>query len=87
MFKYLLLKAIFELSDVVIVERSKYDMSFKYFLGMAAGRLGKSARLGKARKVLVKIKWISITLMWSDASVVHSRRAATKKVPKAGAIP
>ncbi|KJB84488.1 transposase, partial [Paenibacillus sp. E194] len=35
MFIYLLLKAIFELSDVDIVERSKYDMSFKYFLGMA----------------------------------------------------
>ncbi|VBB07034.1 Hypothetical protein LUCI_2278, partial [Lucifera butyrica] len=32
MFKYLLLKTIFELSDVDIVERSKYDMSFKYFL-------------------------------------------------------
>ncbi|NRF91343.1 transposase, partial [Paenibacillus frigoriresistens] len=35
MFKYLLLKAIFDLSDVDIVERSRYDMSFKYFLGMA----------------------------------------------------
>jgi transposase len=35
MFKYLLLKAIFEMSDVDIVERSKYDMSFKYFLHMA----------------------------------------------------
>lgn len=35
MFKYLLLKSIFELSDVDIVERSKYDLSFKYFLGMA----------------------------------------------------
>jgi len=35
MFKYLLLKAICELSDVDIVERSKYDMSFKYFLGIA----------------------------------------------------
>lgn len=35
MFKYLLLKAIFELSDVDTVERSKYDLSFKYFLGMA----------------------------------------------------
>lgn len=34
MFKYLLLKSIFELSDVDVVERSKYDMSFKYFLGM-----------------------------------------------------
>ncbi|MCM3788522.1 transposase, partial [Domibacillus indicus] len=35
MFKYLLLKAIFDLSDVDVVERSKYDMSFKYFLSMA----------------------------------------------------
>lgn len=35
MFKYLMLKAIYDLSDVDIVERSKYDMSFKYFLDMA----------------------------------------------------
>ncbi|MDF9627276.1 IS1182 family transposase [Bacillus cereus] len=35
MFKYLLLKTIYDLSDVDIVERSKYDMSFKYFLHMA----------------------------------------------------
>jgi len=31
----MLLKAIFELSDRDIVERSKYDLSFNYFLGMA----------------------------------------------------
>lgn len=35
MFKYLLLKSIYDLSDVDLVERSKYDMSFKYFLEMA----------------------------------------------------
>ncbi|EAR66251.1 transposase [Bacillus sp. NRRL B-14911] len=35
MFKYLLLKTIHDVSDVDIVERSKYDMSFKYFLDMA----------------------------------------------------
>lgn len=35
MFKYLLLKSIFDLSDMDVVERSKYDMSFKYFLDMA----------------------------------------------------
>jgi hypothetical protein len=34
LFKYLLLKVIFDLSDVDIVERSQYDMSFKYFLDM-----------------------------------------------------
>lgn len=35
MFKYLLLKVIYDLSDVDVVERSRYDMSFKYFLDMA----------------------------------------------------
>ena len=35
MFKYLLLKSFFDLSDNDVVERSKYDMSFKYFLDMA----------------------------------------------------
>lgn len=35
MFNYLLPKSIFDLSDIDIVERSKYDMSFKYFLDMA----------------------------------------------------
>ncbi|MCM3571505.1 IS1182 family transposase, partial [Neobacillus mesonae] len=35
MFKYLLLKTIYDLSDVDIVDRSIYDMSFKYFLNMA----------------------------------------------------
>jgi len=34
MFKYLLLKAIYDVSDEDLVERSKYDMSFKYFLDM-----------------------------------------------------
>lgn len=34
MFKYLLLKIIYNLSDADVVERSKYDMSFKYFLDM-----------------------------------------------------
>ena len=35
MFKYLLLKVIYDISDVDVVERSRFDMSFKYFLGMA----------------------------------------------------
>ena len=34
MFKYLLLKTIYCVSDVDVVERSRYDMSFKYFLDM-----------------------------------------------------
>lgn len=34
MFKYLLLKVIYNISDVDVVERTRYDMSFKYFLGL-----------------------------------------------------
>ena len=34
MFKYLLLKTIYDISDVDVVERSCFDMSFKYFLEM-----------------------------------------------------
>ncbi len=55
MFKYLLLKSIFDLSDVDIVERSKYDMSFKYFLDMAPeeGVINPSS-LTKFRKLRLK---------------------------------
>ena len=35
LFKYLLLKVIYNVSDVDVVERSRFDMSFKYFLGMS----------------------------------------------------
>jgi transposase len=35
LFKYLLLKVIYNISDIDVVERSMVDMSFKYFLGMA----------------------------------------------------
>ena len=34
MFKYLLLKTIYTLSDVDVVEHVRYDLSYKYFLGM-----------------------------------------------------
>jgi IS5 family transposase len=55
MFKYLLLKAIFELSDVDIVERSRYDMSFKYFLHMAPEEaVLDSSSLTKFRKLRLK---------------------------------
>lgn len=35
MFKYLLLKSIYNISDIDVVERSRVDMSFKYFLDIA----------------------------------------------------
>ena len=55
MFKYLLLKAIFDLSDVDVVERSKYDMSFKYFLDMAPEEeVINASSLTKFRKMRLK---------------------------------
>lgn len=55
MFKYLLLKLIFDLSDFDVVERSKYDMSFKYFLDMAPeDGVIESSSLTKFRKLRLK---------------------------------
>ncbi len=55
MFKYLLLKAIFELSDADLVERSRYDMSIKYFLQMAPEEgVIDSSSLTKFRKLRLK---------------------------------
>jgi transposase len=55
MFKYLLLKTIYDVSDVDIVERSRFDMSFKYFLGMTPeeGVINPSS-LTKFRKLRLK---------------------------------
>ena len=55
MFKYLLLKSIFDLSDVDIVERSRYDMSFKYFLDMTPeDPVIDASSLTKFRKIRLK---------------------------------
>jgi hypothetical protein len=55
MFKYLLLKSIFDISDVDVVERSKYDMSFKYFLDMAPeDEVINPSSLTKFRKLRLK---------------------------------
>lgn len=49
------LKTILDLSDVGIVERSKYDMSFKYFLGMAPEEsVMEPSSLTKFRKLRLK---------------------------------
>ncbi len=74
MFKYLLLKAIFELSDVDIVERSKYDMSFKYFLGMAPeDSVIDSSSLTKFRKLRLKDMLIGKTVTLAiEQSIVKS---------------
>lgn len=55
MFKYLLLKTIYAVSDVDVVERSRYDMSFKYFLEMTPEEaVINSSSLTKFRKLRLK---------------------------------
>jgi transposase len=55
MFKYLLLKTIYCVSDVDVVERSRYDMSFKYFLEMAPeDNVINPSSLTKFRKLRLK---------------------------------
>jgi transposase/IS5 family transposase len=55
MFKYLLLKTIYDLSDIDIVDRSIYDMSFKYFLNMAPEEpVIEPSSLTKFRKLRLK---------------------------------
>ncbi|MFB5270033.1 IS1182 family transposase [Paenibacillus enshidis] len=68
MFKYLLLKAIFELSDADIVERSRYDLSFKYFLGMAPeDSVIDSSSLTKFRKL--RLQDVNLLDMLIDKTV------------------
>ena len=74
MFKYLLLKSIYDLSDIDVVERSKYDMSFKYFLDMAPEeRVINPGSLTKFRKLRLK----DIDL--SDMLVAKTFRIALEK--------
>ena len=55
MFKYLVLKAMYELSDGDVVERSRYDMSFKYFLDMTPeDPVIEASSLTKFRKLRLK---------------------------------
>jgi hypothetical protein len=55
MFKYLLLKTIYDISDVDVVERSGFDMSFKYFLGISPEeQVINPSSLTKFRKLRLK---------------------------------
>ena len=56
MFKYLLLKVIYNISDVDVVKRARYDMSFKYFLGLTPeeNNLINPSSLTKFRRLRLK---------------------------------
>ncbi|SEB90308.1 Transposase [Paenibacillus sp. GP183] len=80
MFKYLLLKAIFELSDMDIVERSRYDMSFKYFLDMAPEEVVIDASsLTKFRKLRLKDMNLLDMLIGKTVEISQEKGIITSK--------
>lgn len=82
MFKYLLLKSIYDLSDVDVVERSKYDMSFKYFLEMSPEEaVIESSSLTKFRKLRLKDMQLLDMLIHKTVEI-----AVEKKIIKSKAI-
>ncbi|WP_321518370.1 IS1182 family transposase [uncultured Bacteroides sp.] len=71
MFKYLLLKTIFDISDVDVVERSRYDLSFKYFLDLAPEEteLISPSSLCKFRRLRLKDKDLLNLLIGTTVSI------------------
>ncbi|WP_426980163.1 IS1182 family transposase [Bacillus pseudomycoides] len=80
MFKYLLLKSIFDLSDVDVVERSKYDMSFKYFLDMAPEDMViDPSSLTKFRKLRLKDVGLLDMLIQKTVEIAQEKDLITSK--------
>lgn len=81
MFKYLLLKIIYDISDVDVVERSRYDMSFKYFLGMAleATDLIAPSSMCKFRKLRLKDKDLLNLLIGNTVAIAIEKGIINSK--------
>jgi len=80
--RYLILKETYTLSDVDVVERSMYDMSFKFFLGLAPeDPVIDSSSLSKFRKL--RLKDTDILRKLVSLSVGH---AIKRNVIKTGTI-
>lgn len=80
MFKYLLLKSIYDLSDVDIVERSIYDMSFKYFLDMAPeDSVIDPSSLTKFRKLRLQDVGLLDMLIGKTVKIAHEKEIIKSK--------
>ena len=74
MFKYLLLKQIYTLSDVGLVERAYVDMSFKYFLGLSPEEnVIDSTSLTKFRRQRLKDINILVLLINKTVAIAKER--------------
>ena len=74
LFRSLLLKTIFTISDVDVVERSRYDMSFKYFLEMSPeDDVINASSLTKFRKLRLKDMDLLNLLIGKTVSIALER--------------
>ena len=80
LFKYLLLKGMKEISDDDLVEQSRYDMSFKYFLGYRPeDDVIHSSLLTKFRKLRLTDEDIMDTLIGKTVEIAIAQGVLTSK--------
>lgn len=81
MFKYLLLKDIYELSDVDVVERSFSDMAFKFFLGLAPeDKVINPSSLTKFRKLRIKDEHLLDLLIQKSVQIAIDHNLINSKL-------
>lgn len=76
LFKYLILKVIYGLSDVDVVERTRYDLSFKYFLGLSPmeTELINPATITKFRRKRLKDSELLNKLLGESIKIAHKHK-------------
>ncbi len=80
LFKYLLLKTIYNLSDIDVVERSMVDMSFKFFLDMAPeDKVINASSLTKFRRQRLKDMDLLDMLINKTVSIAVEKGIITSK--------
>lgn len=81
LFKYLLLKSIYDLSDIDVVKRTLYDLSFKYFLGLSPEEtnLIHPSTLTKFRKLRLKDMNLLDLLIHKSIDIAISKGVLSSK--------
>lgn len=81
MFKYLLLKDIYKLSDADVVERSITDMSFKFFLGLSPeDSVIEPSSLTKFRKLRIKDEHLLDLLIHKSVQIALEHDLVKSKI-------
>ena len=81
MFKYLLLKDIYKLSDVDVVERSFSDMAFKFFLGLSPeDSVIEPSSLTKFRKLRIKDEKLLDLLIHKSVQIAIEHNLINSKI-------